>query len=426
MKLSKRVLGLAMAAAMSTGVLCGCGQDLAPEQNKDTEKQNQEKTGVLSYGYFYQEDGICLTGAGRFMYADWKEPEFEYICTDLTCDHVGSGCSARRIKQEGQDGGEFCLRYEDRLIIMNSYSEWEEIKNDDPAIMESQRHWYTDVYEADLNGTNREKKATIEGGLITENAPFAAVQAGDYVFFGGPSLEHRKIIMDSDTGLAEEEEESYDGAIYRIDLADYSCQKYGEHLNGEGTPSNYDVYVFDHYVYGMERFLKAEEDMEYTEQARWFRIDLMTDECRFIREFSYVPGFEGAIGDRLYYVNGEGDLYMLAMDAPEEEQLVMQAKGDIRAYGIVLDDEIMVATDGNMEGENRFSEYTWLDKDGQELRTVRYKEWVSPLDRIGDYFVYTVPFTEEPEWWCDMADIPELEEKSTYIGHFIGWKQDEL
>ena len=88
MKKSKRRIDF--AALLLILSLAGTGrgdrrQVKEPSQTSQIEGTEMvSKTGALSFGYFYGEDGIVVSSEKRFLYSDWEPVEFDYICMDPT------------------------------------------------------------------------------------------------------------------------------------------------------------------------------------------------------------------------------------------------------------------------------------------------------------------------------------------------------
>ena len=94
----------------------------------------------------------------------------------------------------------------------------------------------------------------------------------------------------------------------------------------------------------------------------------------------------------------------------DEEQII----------AFVIDNEIWIVTDKSYEEGNEYVEYTVMDKEGTNLRTVHYPEYITFLDVVGDRVLYLKPFTEGiEEWWCELDKIDTLED-SIYIGDYSG------
>jgi hypothetical protein len=151
----KRKYGtILLSLCLVASVWTGCGGEKSREESSRSE-------GIMNFGYLYEEDGIYLTTVGdRMMSSSWDDVNFEYICEDLTCDHQGESCSAKLVDHgEGTVPLGFCVKYQDKLIIFDSYAE-----DKSPDGVETDVDFYamdfryqTDVYEANLDGTNRVK-----------------------------------------------------------------------------------------------------------------------------------------------------------------------------------------------------------------------------------------------------------------------------
>jgi hypothetical protein len=409
----KRKYGvILLILCLGASVLTGC----SGEKDKDSAYNE----GWMNFGYFFEEDGIYLTTEeNRMMSSSWEDVNFEYICEDLTCDHKGEDCSARLIENgDGTDSVEFYVKYQDKLIIFDSYAVVDGEMND--TLWKTTQSYKTTVYEANSDGSNRVKKMEFDGSIAATSVSYAVALADDKLFFGGPMRDYVERPINEDGTLGDPYTE-YDGAVYEIDLQNYTCKTYGDFYNDHDESWNYRMRIFDGGVY-------ACVDNTQENKATWYQINQDTDESRMIKEFSSgFPWLDGVIDNQIYYHDIEEDLtlYTSLMDDTEDESVFFTFDGTSLSV-FILDDNIIVRTAASFDEGNDFSEFTWYNTEGKELKTVKYDKYITDVTVVGDRLVYMTPFEEKEEWWCDKADFENLEEKSTYIGSIWGREHDEL
>jgi len=399
--------------------LTGCGNH---RQVQTKEAGTTAKTGTLSFRYFYEEDGIALTSTEHFMYSDWEPVEFDYICTDPTCSHLIESCSARTLSTAESAQKDFSIVYQDHLVIVHARFEWV-VNEESETALDVSDIWYMDIYEADLDGRNRTKKAAFSGAIADTAITYAAILVDGKLYFGGPAQERSIQELDAETTETTGFQSWTSDAVYCLDLDDYSLETYAVTQDKEGMGYQYQFYEFDGMVYAIES--NFNED-----QAVWYRINPLTGECEEIFRFeSNVARFCGAIGDTVYYFydNSGKTLYArdIAEDA-EEREIMTESEEDFQVCAFILDGQILFQTDRVYEGENRMTEYAILDKEGNILDTLHYDEYVTFLDVVGDKLIYFTTFSDQEERWADKAELANLMESGVCIGPFVGEKQDAL
>ena len=428
-KRKQRIPFIALLLILSL-VGSGCGDN---RQTKDSAQASQteradtaSKEGIMSHGYFFEEDGIVVSSRERFLYSDWEPVEFDYICMDPTCTHRTEKCSARTIQDENGMLKDFSLVYQDRLIILHAYLQLT-VNELSETVQEWNHVYQTDVYEADPDGSNRRKVAAFSGSLGSLTMSYAAVLVDGKLYFGGPSKERIRMLYDAQ-GQYLTYEEWIDDGIYCLDLNDYTLETFAVTENKEVKEEEgyqYQLYEYDGMVYGTISNFQGGD-------AVWYRIDPEAGICEEILRFdSNAAWFGGAIGDKVYYFyedNGE-TLYVrdLAAGAEEREVVTITAEGMI-AMPFVLDGQLLLITDFLLEGENHMAEYTVLDPEGKELDRIRYDEYINFLDVVGDRLIYFKPDSDSnwETWWVDKEDLADLSEKGVRIGPGIGESLDTL
>ena len=416
---------------------CGAGGQVRPQEaENETEavqgSQNPPKTGALHTYYFFEEDGIALSSGKRFLYADWEPVEFDVICMDPTCNHLTEGCSARSLSREGELANDFCLIYGDRLIILHTVREGQsETLSEEGAetiVSESRDVYSTEVYEADLDGSNRRKKASFPGAIDTPAMGHGAVLADGKLYFGGPTRQRDRYENDI-SGGAMKSWSWTSHALYCLDLEEYTLETFAVTEDAEGIGYMYQFYEYEGMIYAVISNFNNGVDC-----AIWYRIDPASGGCEEICRFdsNTVPGlarFEGAIGNTVYYTYEDSNKTLYARDiaAGAEEREIMTVDGEDRqVIAFILDGQILFQTDRCYEGEDRMTEYAVLDKDGNLLDTIRYDEYITFGDVIGDKILYYATFSDCDWWWAYKEDLADLPEKGVGIGYYNGAMHDSL
>ncbi|MDE6639028.1 MAG: hypothetical protein K2K63_00695 [Acetatifactor sp.] len=395
----------------------GCGDRRQAEKT-----ETALKAGALSYRYFYEENGIVLSLGERFLYSDWDPVEFDYICMDPTCNHLNESCSARTLSGDLDIVRDFSLLYKDRLIILHAYSQ-----ATINIISETAEDWIivyqTDVYEADPDGSNRRKMAAFSGAIAHPDVPHAAVLADGKLYFGGPTEERERVELGvQGEWLAFEPWVS--DAVYCLDLNDYTLETFAVTEDKEGESAyQYQFYEYDDMVYAIISSFQGDN-------AVWYRIDPEAGVCEEILRFdSNVARFQGVIEDTVYYEyeSSGKTLYArnLAAEAPEREIMTVAGE-DMIVIPFVVDGQVLCMTDYRFEGENRMAEYTVFDPEGNVLDTIRYDDYITFLDVVGDKIIYFKLGSDWEVWWADKEDLADLSEKGVKIGPFNGAMLDKL
>lgn len=406
-----------VAALLILMVLTGCGK----QKIQRRVVENLPKTGALSFQYFYTDDCITMTSTERIMYSEWEPVEFDYICTDPSCSHLIESCSARTIERSSND---FSIVYRNRLIILHSY--FKSISNiDSENNMELEINYYTDVYEADLDGSNRSKKLTFLGGIAAPQISHAAVLADGKIYFGGPTENVTKYVYEDGYGVVNEEDSANrnSDAVYCLDLNDYTVETFADTQDRAGGDAwMYQLYEFDGFIYAIVS--NFQDDC-----AVWYRIDPSMGECREILRFdSDIAVFCGAIEDTVYYYydkHGE-TLYAKDIASEEEKEIMSVSREGAHVIAFILDGKILFQTDGSFEDGSFMSEYALLDRDGNSLDIIHYDDYITFLDVVGNRLIYFRTNAEHDEWWVDKSELANLVENGVSIGTIWGEPQDTL
>ncbi|MDE6639024.1 MAG: hypothetical protein K2K63_00675 [Acetatifactor sp.] len=420
-KKSKQRTGFAALLLTLSLAGTGCGDGRRAEDPAQTE--TALKAGALSDGYFFEEDGIVVSSRDHFLYSDWEPVEFDYICMDPTCSHLNESCSARAIQDESSILRDFSLLYQDRLIILHAYSRLEINE-----VSETARDWIrvyqTDVYEADPDGSNRRKMATFSGSIDSPTMTHAAVIADGKLYFGGPSEESDRMELDA-LGLWMTLESWVSDAIYCLDLNDYTLETFAvtEDKEIREDAYQYQLYEYDGMIYGIISNFQGDS-------AAWYRIDPEAGVCEEIMCFdSNVARFHGAIGNTVYYwyENSWKTLYARDLAAETEEREIISATGeDMIVISFILDGQLLCMTEYRYEGEDRMAEYMVIDPEGNILDRIRYDDYITFLDVVGDKIMYFRGYPDWGVWWAEKEDMKDLLDKGVRIGPLNGAKLDTL
>ena len=370
----------------------GCGDNRHPEDPSQTEKADTaSKAGALGYGYFFEEDGIVVSSAERFLYSDW-EPV-----------------------------------YQDRLIILHACSQFVDNESTE-KVWDYSIMYQTDVYEADPDGSNRRKVAAFSGAIDSPSIIDAAVLAEGKLYFGGVTEVRNRIGQDILGGEATNRTWA-STAIYCLDLNDYTVETFAVTENKEGTPTYlHQFYEYDGMIYGIISYFQTLQ----IDSAVWCRIDPVTGVYEEILRFdSNAARFCGAIGDTVYYWYENSAKTLCAKDISEgaKEREIMTVTGENTFINpFILDRRILIMTDRRMEGKEHMAEYTVLDPEGKVLDTIRYDAYITFLDVVGDKILYFELATDS-DWeicWANKEDLADLPKKGVRIGPLNGSALDRL
>lgn len=427
-KTNQRICFAVLLLVLSlAGTGCGDGQQAKnPAQTPSREgTETASKAGSLSFGYFFEEDGIVVSSRDHFLYSDWEPVECDYICMDPTCSHLNESCSARTIQDESSILRDFSVVYQDRLIILHAYSRLE-INDLSETVQDWNRVYQTDVYEANSDGSNRRKIATFSGSIDSPTMTHAAILADGKLYFGGPSEEKFRMELNV-LGLWMTLESWVSDAVYCLDLNDYTLETFAvtedkEIKDGEDA-YQYQLYEYDGMIYGIISNFQGDS-------AVWYRIDPEAGVCEEILRFdNNVAMFGAAIGNTVYYMyeNSWETLYARDLAAGAAEREIITVTGEnMSALPFVVDGQILCMTDYCLEGEDRMAEYTVLDPEGKALDRIRYDDYIIFMDVVGDKIIYFRGYPDWEVWWADKEDHKDLSDKGVRIGPLNGTKLDTL
>ena len=236
-------------------------------------------------------------------------------------------------------------------------------------------------------------------------------------------MEVRDRIEQDGQGGGSAAESRISDAIYCLDLNDYTVETFAVTKDREGLGYQYQFYEYDGMIYAI--ISSFQED-----SAVWYRIDPGMGVCEEILRFdSNVARFAGAIGDTVYYKyeNSEKTLYARNLATGEKEREFRTVTGDdMSVSSFVLDGQILFMSDSCIEGEERMAEYAVLDPEGKVVDTIRYDDYITFLDVVGEKIIYFKLDSEWEVWWADKGDLKNLSEKGVRIGPYFGQSLDVL
>lgn len=434
------ILAAVIFCMLVCSVGCNNGGD-SSEKNNSTENSTADNgadapatnypsaDGMSSYNYFFSKDGIGYTDE-RFMSSEWDEAGYQYLCTDFTCDHKTEVCSALIPVPDANTSYSEAVYFEreDKIVIFSSYKvavfgERADKKWDDAD------YYYTDIYEADLDGSNRKLIKTIEAEFKQNNS---YLMIGDKVIFGGMKSEIS--VLDSFGGMKTAENTKYDNAVFCIDLNDYSVKEY--EVDNSKYYGSYYTSEYDGYVYLVMRSPQVGGTDENGNDTiiddideKWYRIDIYEDTCELIHEFTDTQvAFNGVIDNVMYYSYYGDVLYSkeIGKDTVEQEFMTVESDADLLVANIYEDRLIIMTECEIMDGEYHIK-YTWYDSDKNEIKSHEYDEWIVFNIFLDDKIIYMKPFTKGVEqYWIDMEDVADLEDGGTYLGNLSGSDVDTI
>ncbi|MCM1190926.1 MAG: hypothetical protein NC123_00400 [Butyrivibrio sp.] len=413
---------LLILSLMGTG--CGDGRQTGDSSHpsQTVGMETAPNTGFMSYGYFFEENGIAISSTDRFMYSDWEPVEFDYICMDPTCSHLAGSCSAHTISGEGEVKKDFCLVYQERLIILHPY-----VRLDISQLSETVEEWLyvyqTDVYEADPDGSNRRKVAAFSGSVGSPTIVYAAVLTDGRLYFGGPTEERNRMEF-NDQGELLSFESWVNDAVYCLELNDYTVETFAAAEDKAGEVAySYQFYEYGGMIYAIISSFQGDN-------AVWYRIDSAGNVCEEILRFdSNVARFQGAIGNTVYYKYENSGKTLYAKDVPagtEEREIMTVTKEDMILDAVISDGQILCMTDFCIEEGNPMAEYTVLDPNGNILDRIRYDDYIVLLGVVGDRILYFRGYPDWEVWWADKGELSKLPENGTGIGPLLGSKLDTM
>lgn len=405
-----------LSVMLIVSIVCiGCEKEKEPDK---TYSGNLE--GVIDYNYYYNEEGIHITNCDRIMYSDWENIEFDYVCTDPICMHTEDTCTSYAIDDEErrEDRTTFTVEYDGKLVIFEKYSVSESEEIDEKTTKYNSKY-YTDVYEAESDGSDRKLKVTIEG--ITEsNVMFNCVIVHNgKVWFGGvKESETISELIKGDMGEGYFDEKTiHSDAVYSVDLSNYSVDEYVFEENKECSFDTVSFMTDKNNVYAVKQCFEENKISVY-------KIDSDNNvELLFIENEKDMFTI-GLLGDRLYYATTENLFYRNLSDVNERHIFkVDEAENMLNSY--IVGDLLAVLTACEWDGDIiKNCEYTFFDANGNEINKYSYDEYFAFFQVMGDRLIFTKPFSEKQMWWNNIDNIENIFEGAIYIGTFVGAEHD--
>ena len=390
MRFFKKTLVLSMIVLMLCITACDSSEEV-PQNNIgiDYGLIEGEKNGACYLDYYIQDDCITSNKKGWYEISTYDNVDLENICLDPTCSHVtGSSCTANPIAHDNTMSRSICVTYNNKLIVLDSYLEQES-----DGGLDDTHTWITDVYEADLDGSNRKCVLSFNGSFNACSLLDQNVMCNGKMYFGGEKYTIYRCEMDEE-GMPVWSSES-EHAFFCVDLNDYTLTEY---LTGPGELSSGDVYMYDDVVYIAER-----RDPNY----RLYRIT-EDNEVEKLLEKDRVIIPVGVIEDEFYYYyQNDSANVMYSMKFGSDEETVF---AENVYHAEVMYGKIYVLQTGWTDD---YSKHIVYDTDGNIVDIIEYDEYMYFCGNVGDKVIY-----------YDMAkvgivDIENIKDIDTY-GQDIG------
>ncbi len=402
--MEKRKLLLCVTVLLGV-LLISCTKDKIKKEPVDMELE-----GMMAMYYYFSDSGILIANQDRLMYSDWEEIQFDYICTDPLCTHMeGTSCTAI---SSSKDNNVFTVEYDGKLILFEKYYVQEQEKVNEKEY-KTTTQYYIDIYEAKLDGSNRQHKLTMEGSTMSEVMNAGVIVAGGYAWFGGTK---------SDCIISEiDKEYTYSGtnALFAIDLDDFEVKEYAVESDVAHEDYSMKFVVGSEYVYASKNSVAEKTTSVY-------RIDVTNDTCELLFKEDKYCYIIGELGNRFYYYDNENHIYYRDLSNPDEMK-IFEGMGDEGCnIAAIVGDKFAVVTKFVEQDGAYEIEYTFFDAEGNEIERHTYNEHFVFWGEYGDRIVYVKPFAEQQMWWTDTDDLGAILENGTYIGTFIGAEHDTL
>ncbi len=395
---------LLLCVIMLMGVLLmSCTKDKVEKKHVDMELE-----GMIAVRYYFSEDEILVATGDRFMSSDWDEIGFDYICTDPLCAHKSESCTAVSTLDSAES---MCaVEYNGKLIMLKEYEEFDR-EDISETIRKETKKYYVDIYEAELDGSNRKHKLTVEGSVKSEDLYANVIVAGGYVWFGGTKSDCT--ISELDKGYTY----SCENAVFAVDLSDYTVKEYALEKDVTALDCTNQFAVGEDGVY-VSKYSSGENTTSI------YYIDVGNDTCELIFKGEKCH-IIGELEDRLFYYDDEGNMYYRELSNPDEEK-AFTGEGYETGGAVIIRDTLAVMSKCVVQDGAYDIEYTFYDGLGNVVEKQAYDKYVGFYGEIGDKILYVNPFDKEGMWWTDTDDLSKVPETGIYIGTFLGYEHDTL
>lgn len=397
-------------------VLYSCSNEKDEKRNLSTDFE-----GVINYSYYFNDEGMLCYNGKRLMCSDWEDIKFDYVCTDPICEHTTDSCTTIILSESERENGKdsFVVEYDGKLIIFEKdiLCKSEPVGSDKIKTTEK---YYTKVYEAELDGSSRKHKLTVEGTTLSDKMTSGVIVVGGQVWFGGPKecIMVAKYATEDSVSEVVDTTYKYDDGIYRVDLVDYTVNEYV--TTAENIPFDYAV-----------QFSVDDKNLYYTKQSATTgkkiigHIDLLTQTNTELCQVESNIYQIGALGNKFIYDN-ENKIEYIDINNSKEVKLLNAPKTELGVIAGVVDDKLAVLT-AYTENEGAYQiEYTFYDEDLNVVEKHTYDDYFVFWTTIGEKIVYVKPFAKQQMWWKETEDFVDLLENATYIGSFLGNEHDSL
>lgn len=400
-------------------LLC-CIMTSCADKKEERPKMSTELEGMLAYSYYFSDSEMLISNQDRIMYSDWENISFDYICTEPVCDHTKETCTAFAIGNEErrEDNSSFVIEYNERLFIFEKYAISEDETIADNKIKTTTKY-YTDIFEAELDGSNRKHKLTVEGITQSDIMTAGVIVAGGQVWFGGPKVcvTISEYITDDFGNQRIDSETEYTNAIYSVDLYDYSSVEYAE-KDKEDIEMTVQ-FVFDGvYIYAVSKNYMLNKMYVY-------RIDQNIEQCQLLFEELGSHFVIGVLGDYIL-CHDDTQLYYRKLSDIQQKYEFKTPETEVGIVAAVIDGKLALLTSYVEKSGYYETEYTFYNENLKEIEKLTYDDYFIFWTTIGDKIIYVKPFAEQQMWWKETEDLANLLQKATYIGSFTGFEHDKL
>lgn len=397
-------------------LLVSCSEKKVEERNVTTDFE-----GVINYSYYFNEAGMLICNKDRLMYSDWQDVEFNYVCTNPICEHTADDCTAITLSEAERENGKdtFVIEYGGKLIIFEKSVSYETELVDTDKIRSTEKY-YTNVYEAELDGSNRKHKLSMEGATLSDLMTSGVIVVGGQAWLGGPK-ECVTVTTYTTDSLGNEDVDTtyeYKDAVYCVDLVEYTVNEYATIEDNTSINHSIQFSVYDNHLYYIKKASSANKTFIG-------HIDLLTRTNNQLLEIESDAYQIGALGNCFIYEN-ESKIEYIDLTKPKETKVLDIPNTELGVIADVVGDKLAVLTSYTKINDAYEIEYTFYDEEFNEVEKHTYNDYFIFWENIGDRIIYVKPFAKQQMWYKETDDLDDLLEGATYIGSFLGTEHDTI
>ncbi len=416
MRKTRRHMGLLYALALAAS-LTGCdstggkeGTDIAGADGIN---------GYIYLGSAYQNEGIT-TGTEQIFWSDWDSPGMRIICQDPTCGHLVYNsktnpdpvCSAA-VRNPGVFTNS--IVYNGRRLIFVTSSETKSDVDEMEIGVSSITTFYTDIYECEMDGSNRRRVGSFEGSVDLSDGLIY-----DHVLYFSSFKKSESVKTEEYT-----DEYGIEGYItenadtHQLCTLDLSTMEFTGFSEREG--SNFtDITKLGNHVYSMND--------GGSETSVLYRLDTEDNTCEEVYKSDAPFWLAGGIDQTLLFFTQDMEedcfyFYLYDENTGETKDLVKSPVSDACVVGDCFAVKTEYIRSGEEEdGRDYKVEYSFYNKDGELLQKAYYQRNVTLMFTVGDHLLFNLMGTDEGVgekkdgvYVADKDELLELEEKGTYI-----------